>query len=252
MSLTSVAAAVLPWTALWHAAFWASRLASSVASSTYGALDGPTKGYWDASVVSTLHALYVTCLSGSALAATPALLTTDDWTLSTPAALACSECFLGYILSDLVLALYYGTAWSGCVANLAHHVFIVVCWGQLLEGECGMLFALVGALCEASTPFVNGRWFLSRCGQRDSTLYVVNGLAMTLSFFVFRVLGFLWMGTRLVAQREGLLAMPPWATGSILLSYGVGTALQLFWFRKMAQGVVKALGLGGKTAGKQA
>lgn len=251
MSLFDLASVVLPWTALWHALFWASRFASSAASETYRSLDGPQRGYWDASVVSTTHALYVTYLATAALLETPKFLVTEDWSLHTLASLSCSTCFLGYILSDLALALYYGRRWSGMAANLFHHVFIVICWGQLLAGRNGQLFALVGALCEASTPFVNGRWFIDRLGLKETTLYVVNGLAMTFSFFVFRVLGFLWMGTRLYGQRVGLLAMPAHASGSILVSYGVGTALQLFWFNKMIRGAAKALGYGVKKAEKK-
>lgn len=215
-------------------------------SSTYCELKEPDKGYWAASVVSNLHAVIVCWLAATALFETPSFITTADFRLSTTASLTCSKCFLGYIISDLMLALWYNTQWLGMTANLTHHVFILICWGQLIMGEYGQLFALVGALCEASTPFLNFRWFLDKLGMKESQLYLYNGLTMMFLFFLFRVVGFLWMGTRLVAQREGLAALPVLNSALLLLSYGVGTALQLFWFSKIAKGAMKALGYGGK------
>lgn len=241
MALATLVAQVLPWAAGFHGLFWVSRAASSATSQTYRDLKEPEKGYWVASVVSNLHAVVVCWLSARALVETPSFLTTSDFGLSTQASLLCSECFLGYIVSDLVLGLWYNTKWPGMTANLLHHVFILFCWGQMITLETGQLFALVGALCEASTPFVNFRWMLDKMGMKQSPLYFYNGLAMTFSFFVLRVVGFVWMGTRLFAQREGLFALPVQNYGVFLLSYGIGFSLQLFWFTKMAKGAMKVL-----------
>ena len=84
--------------------------------------------------------------------------------------------------------------------------------------------------------------------MKKSPIYLANGLAMTVSFFVLRVVGFLWMGTRLAAQRKGLLGLPNYKSGMLITAYSVGTALQLFWFYKIARGAAKAAGLVG--AGK--
>jgi len=241
---------ILQWTKIWLGLFFCSRAASSVLSKTYRELDEPQKGYWSASLVSNLHACYVFMLAVKALRETPSFLTTTNFQLSTPASLECSMCFLGYIGSDLFFVLWYNKKWGGMVATLTHHIFILICWGLFIYDNNGQIFALVGALCEASTPFVNCRWFLDKLGMKKSPLYVVNGLAMSFSFFLFRVVGFLWMGTRLVAQREGFAALPIHSSVLYLLSYGVGTTLQLFWFSKIAKGMMKALGYGGKPVKK--
>jgi hypothetical protein len=252
MALSTLASQVLPWAAGFHGLFWASRAGSSALFPTYRELEEHEKGYWAASVVSNIHAGAVCWLAGKALLETPLFLTTADFGLSTPASLTCSKCFLGYIISDLVLALWYNKKWAGMTANLTHHTFILICWGQLIAGKYGQLFSLVGALCEGSTPFVNFRWFLDKMGMKESPLYLYNGLSMTLSFFVLRVVGFLWAGTRLVAQREGLVALPAQNSALFVLSYMVGTGLQLFWFNKIFKGAMKALGYGPKKRVKTA
>jgi len=240
----SVVVPVLQWTGGFHALYWVARAASR-SSDTYRKLDEPEKGYWAASLVSNAHAAIVVWLAAKALNQNRAFFTTTDFMLSTGASMRCCRCFLGYILSDLGLAVWYRNQWSGYVENLVHHVLIVFCWSNLISDQCGQLFGLVGALCEASTPFVNGRWFLEKAGMKKSSLYLGNGLAMAASFFVLRVVGFLWMGTRLVAQRKGLLGLPFYKSGMLITAYSMGTVLQLFWFYKIARGAAKALGLTG-------
>jgi hypothetical protein len=39
---------------------------------------------------------------------------------------------------------------------------------------------------EVSTPFVYMRWFLFTLGKSQSKAYIVNGLLMVATFFVFR------------------------------------------------------------------
>mmetsp|Transcript_1211 Transcript_1211/g.1891 ORF Transcript_1211/g.1891 Transcript_1211/m.1891 type:complete len:252 (+) Transcript_1211:74-829(+) len=241
---------VLQWTKIWLGLFFCSRAASSVLSKTYRELDEPQKGYWSASLVSNLHACYVFMLAAKALRETPSFLTTTNFHLSTPASLECSMCLLGYMASDLLFVLWYNKKWSGMVATLTHHIFVLICWSLFITGKNGQIFALVCALCEASTPFVNCRWFLDKFSMKNSPLYVANGLAMFFSFFACRVVGFLWMGTRLFAQREGFAALPIHISILFLLSFGVGTMLQLFWFSKIAKGMMKALGYGGKPVKK--
>ena len=245
MSLATLVGQVLPWATVFHCLFWISRAASASLSKTYRELDEPEKSYWASSVVSNLHAVVICWFSVTALCETPSFMTTSDFLLSTEVSLLCSEIFLGYIVSDLVLVLWYNAKWPGMFANLMHHVSMVICWSQLTMGKYGQLFAL-SAVCEASTPFVNFRWFLGKLGMKESLLYFYNGLAMTFSFFVLRVVGLLWMGTRIVAQREGLAALPVQNSMILLLSYGVGMALQLFWFSKIVKGAMKTLGYGRK------
>eukprot|EP00747_Dinoflagellata_sp_TGD_P091619 gnl/TRDRNA2_/TRDRNA2_165127_c0_seq1.p1 gnl/TRDRNA2_/TRDRNA2_165127_c0~~gnl/TRDRNA2_/TRDRNA2_165127_c0_seq1.p1 ORF type:complete len:267 (+),score=53.92 gnl/TRDRNA2_/TRDRNA2_165127_c0_seq1:107-802(+) len=219
-------------------------------SSTYCSMKAAKQAYWIASLVGIVHALTVVALAARALSKDAALFTSNDFFANSSESLQCCHCFLGYIISDFVFAVYYNKSWDGWMAMCVHHVFICICWSQLIEGRYGQVFALVAALCEASTPFVNCRWILYECGMQKSRLYLVNGLTMVAAFFILRIVGFSWMGVKLVMQREGLLSIPVLKWASLVLCWAVGFVLQIFWFHKMFMGALKALGIIAKSSKK--
>ena len=86
-------------------------------------------------------------------------------------------------------------------------------------------------------------------------MYLANGLLMTLLWFLLRICLFGWVGYRLILMRAALFSLP--ALHSITLGggYAFGYCLQIFWFRKILKGALKAVGIGGdgkKKAAKQA
>lgn len=105
-------------------------------------------------------------------------------------------------------------------------------------------------LWEASTPFVHAREMMYNMGMGKTKAYAVNGLAMMGVFFLCRnvygayLLVDFWRVSRqeilhptsLPPGRKGLSRPTIWCirTGGILM-----TALNTFWFSKMAQGAVK-------------
>ena len=212
------------------------------------ALDSPKRAYWASSAVSTVHGVYVSWLSWRAMA-DGEYWSSTDLTKVTPAALQCCHCYLGYLMADLVPLTYYYKEWSRPFAFLVHHVLSVWSWGlmavrgQLLGLAVGLL------LLEATAPFTNGRWFLAELKRTTGPLYLVIGTCMAVSFLLLRVLlmGFLFV-RYVIVLRDSFFALPPTVYLSILLSYAFGYPLQLFWFRKIALGLLKALGLKARTA----
>jgi hypothetical protein len=65
-----------------------------------------------------------------------------------------------------------------------------------------------------------------------------------------------WLGFRLFLLREALFALPFSHVANLLGGYSLGCFLQVFWFRKILKGALKAAGIGGgggkKTTAKQA
>ena len=51
----------------------------------------------------------------------------------------------------------------------------------------------ISLMTEVSTPFVSLRALLDMHKMKDSKLYLVNGVLMTLSFFLFRVVFQSWL-----------------------------------------------------------
>ena len=126
-----------------------------------------------------------------------------------------------------------------------HHVLGIISWTIMDIDAMGHIFGMCAVLMETTTPFVNQRWFFAQSGIKSGVLYLVNGLVMTVLWFLLRILVFFWLGTRLFAMREQVFSVPLYKSGFILFSYAGGFSLQIFWFRKILKGALKAVGIGG-------
>lgn len=59
---------------------------------------------------------------------------------------------------------------------------------------------------EATTPFINARWFLTKSGQRLGLLYNLNGGAIFISWTLFRMLPIPFQVSRLYFDFDNLIA----------------------------------------------
>jgi hypothetical protein len=76
---------------------------------------------------------------------------------------------------------------------------------------------------------------------------------MAVSFFLTRVLMMGYIAFHFFyVLRDQFFALPPSTYGVILLSYCFGYPLQLFWFYKIAKGIIKLLFGGKKSDEKKA
>eukprot|EP00466_Bigelowiella_natans_P009045 jgi/Bigna1/37808/e_gw1.22.118.1 len=200
------------------------------------------KSYWAASIVSTLHGFAITYWAFCAICEGN-LWTSEDFFAHTPATTACCHVLLGYIFSDLLLALYYGAQWPGNVANVIHHTITVYSFGDMCTNKFAHGMAVMVMLLEATTPFINFRWFLSELGMKDShpKLYLVNGLIMTIGWFILRICFCAWIGLRILMMRDQVKELGHLQLGTCIVTYGVGYGLQVFWFNKIMRGAMKIL-----------
>lgn len=125
---------------------------------------------------------------------------------------------------------------------ILHHLLVpLIGFPALMISRGGYGDCILGTafLVEASTPFVSLRVILCHLGLKKSKLYMLNGLAMLCSFFIFRVCIFpalyLWY-----IRMEGLhtlLSLPLWTHCAVMGLW----APQLVWFSKMVKGTIKLL-----------
>ena len=184
------------------------------------------KAYYGSSTLALVHGIFVSIL------ALMAGLENGFWTVTwepwdyhamTPATARCIHVFLAFLLTDLVPLFYFRNEWTGTALYIGHHTLSCVAWGDAaLNGTCHNV-ALGLLLCEATSPFINGRYFLSTHGANEpcawppltahglrpaapappppglksSPLYLYNGVAMALSFLGLRVLGMGFLGLKL-------------------------------------------------------
>ena len=147
--------------------------------------------------------------------------------------------FVGYVMADLVVSLYYNSRWAGWIPNLCHHIFTIIAWMGMGAGSYAQGASLVLISCEITTPFVNQRWFFDKASMKGGALFAINGLLMMVLWFVWRIVFYFSISARLYAQRQGLLTLPAFEIFMFLFCYAIGGCLMLLWFRKMVLGALK-------------
>lgn len=148
---------------------------------------------------------------------------------------------VGYFYYDFIQMMLFAR-------SLYSHVFLV---HHFLGAFMGSLTFVIPScqyvspfflLVELSTPFVNMRWFLDKCGLRSHLLYIINGVLMILVFFVARiVLTSYFLFEALVLHPDQYHTLPtPWLV-SLMSSVVLLAAINIMWFGKMIRGLLRTL-----------
>ncbi|GMP90036.1 hypothetical protein CsSME_00041352 [Camellia sinensis var. sinensis] len=95
----------------------------------------------------------------------------------------CIQISIGYFLSDLAMILWNYPALGGMVYVLHHGLSMFSIFLSLVHGQ-GQFYILMVLFTESTTPFVNLRWYLDVAGQKNSKLYVCNGVALFFGWLV--------------------------------------------------------------------
>jgi hypothetical protein len=241
--------AVASYGLFWHLLFQLSRLLISPYllgrySHVYAQLSNGNTSFWNASIVSTVHAIVLSYL------ALRAAIDGEFWhswphlslQRTSPQSHHTLEIMTGYMVADLLAVLYYRkeAPWNkGLVFTVLHHSSVIVVNIFLMAGDFGHSWAMIGATLELTTPLVNNRWFLATAQEQHTALYLCNGVGLVLVWFVVRI----------VVAGPGSL-YPLWLNEedtpvsvkiTFWLTYGLLYPLQVVWFRKLVNGAMKAL-----------
>jgi len=91
---------------------------------------------------------------------------------------------LGYLWYDLFQCLSED---ASDTAMLVHHAVIIFAFSLGLVYRFGLFFMGIFLVNEITTPFLNIRWLLLKCGMREHKLYLINGYAFGITFSISRV-----------------------------------------------------------------
>ncbi|CAH1270113.1 TMEM56 [Branchiostoma lanceolatum] len=218
-------------------------------SKTYRQLTLGQRLDWDSRITSTLNSLITGPISVYLILSDNELGENPIWGHSRPA-LHLLAVMVGYTLTDLLNFLYYYSYWKYMGAleyagYIAHHVGVLVAYIMccLTFGNL-TYFAVFRLTCENSTLFVNTKWLLDTKGfSKSSKPYVVNSLALALSFFVFRIATIppYWYMVYTVygtAQYNRLLVLNKyiWIVTCLVLD-----VLNINWFSRIVRGAKRIL-----------
>lgn len=147
---------------------------------------------------------------------------------------------IGYFLSDLAMIIWtYPTL--GGVEYLLHHGLSMAAMGQALLSGQVQFYILIVLFTEITTPFVNLRWYLDVAGKKNSTIYVLNGVALFAGWLVARVILFVFFFYHLYLHLDQLKQVYRVGYYSVLTIPPALAIMNLIWFRKIAKGMIKTL-----------
>ncbi|XP_078387326.1 TLC domain-containing protein 4-B-like isoform X2 [Cetorhinus maximus] len=149
----------------------------------------------------------------------------------------------GYLMNDLLLLLRH---WKtlGDWFFVSHHLAALYAYQYVLARGLLPYFANFRLIAELSTPFVNQRWFFEVLQfPRSTRLVVLNGVAMSVSFFLVRIavipsyyLQMAFTFGTAAFHRLGLGPQCAWIISSVALDI-----LNTIWMYKIARGCWKIL-----------
>ncbi|KAJ8430801.1 hypothetical protein Cgig2_005208 [Carnegiea gigantea] len=99
---------------------------------------------------------------------------------------------VGYFISDLAMIFWFYPALGG-TEYVVHHFLSMAALGYAMSTGKGQFYTYMVLLSETTTPGINLRWYLDVVGKKKSKSYVVNGVAIFLTWLVARILLFLYV-----------------------------------------------------------
>ncbi|KAF5930680.1 hypothetical protein HYC85_031553 [Camellia sinensis] len=198
----------------------------------YAKLNDAEKLEWNNRGFSTFHALVVAVASVYLLLFSDLFDENYDNKLIVHRSSTLSDTILGisigYFLSDLAMILWNYPALGGMVYVLHHGLSMFSIFLSLVHGQ--------------------GQ-YLDVAGQKNSKLYVCNGVALFVgwldfklrSILVARILLFIFCFYHLLTHFDQVKQMMPLAFYSLLAVPPVLAVMNLFWFWKIAKGMIKTL-----------
>ena len=217
--------------------------------STYGTLSGNEVTEWGSRVVSNANAgaCVVGGLYGLGWFVDASLVGSPGAWLSAPIPTVWLSVggLLGYLAHDIHLVVTTPNLFSW--AMILHHLL------GLVSGTYAFHLDTAGAACcaflvtEATTPFINARWFLAKGGMRESGLYSLNGFAIFLSWLVFRITLVVLPPFVFYRDWDAVVYANPVTIGVIITVYIIIGILNSYWFYLISKGVLKLVGLVGSS-----
>ncbi|KAJ4719260.1 transmembrane protein 56-B [Melia azedarach] len=210
----------------------------------YGKLSSSQKLEWNNRGFSTIHALFASVASLYLLLFTD--LFSEDYhdELIINRTSSVSERVLGisigYFLSDLAMILWCYPALGGLEYVLHHGLSMFAIILSLVSGQA-QIYILMVLFTECTTPFVNLRWYLDVAGQKSSKIYICNGVALFLGWLVARILLFIYYFIHMTIHFEQVKQVFPLGFYSLLVIPFALAAMNVFWFWKIARGMIKTL-----------
>lgn len=150
----------------------------------YSKLEGHTKQLWDVKLVNMLFAIIIVPMAYYCVNYDEALLHSPINGTSALVRL-CSATAVGFFLWDTVICVKYLNDWG--VSFLFHGLFCLTIFCQVAWFQITVAYALGALYYEASTPFLNIRWYMQQTKAYSHFMWQPMTVLFALSFFLVRI-----------------------------------------------------------------
>ncbi|ESO88249.1 hypothetical protein LOTGIDRAFT_219318 [Lottia gigantea] len=196
---------------------------------------------WNTRFNSTIHATFVSCMCVYSLIYDEDISKEPIWADSPMVRTSCAI-VVGYMTCDiLIMTIHYKKI--GEAFYFFHHGASMYAYFYVMTYGVLPYFANFRLMAEFSTPFVNQRWFLDKLKySKTSKIFMLNGLAMTITFFFVRiaVMPTYWKRVYSVIGTESFKRLGHISLVLVITCF-ILDSINLFWFYKMCQGVKRVL-----------
>ncbi|XP_073281378.1 uncharacterized protein [Primulina huaijiensis] len=147
----------------------------------------------------------------------------------------------GYFFSDLGMIFWFYPSLGG-MEYVIHHLLSVVglCYA-MLTGE-GQLYTYMLSISEATTPWINLRWYLDEAGMKNSSVYLTNGIIIFISWLqVARILLSVYLFYHVYVHYGQVKQMHTTGVMLLLVVPSALSVMNLIWFGKIFKGLKKTL-----------
>ncbi|CAN1312650.1 TLC domain-containing protein 4 [Linum perenne] len=190
----------------------------------YNKLTAKQKMEWNNRGFSTFHAIFAALLSLHLVLVSDLFkeddqdgMMIDNYSVLSNSGLGIS---VGYFMTDMAMIIWYYPVLGGVEYLLHHGLSLLSILLAILSGNA-QIYILMVLFTECTTPFVNLRWYLDVAGQKNSQLYIYNGVMLFLGWLVRTIFP---VGFYTVVTVPPMLSM-----------------MNVLWFWKIAKGMVKTL-----------
>ncbi|EYU36876.1 hypothetical protein MIMGU_mgv1a0158091mg [Erythranthe guttata] len=135
---------------------------------------------------------------------------------------------------------YYYPALGGMEYVIHHGLSMYSITMALLSGQA-QFYILMVLFTEITTPFVNLRWRLDIAGMKNSRIYIYNGVALFFGWLVARIVLFMFFFYHMFIHFDQVKEIFPLGFYSLISVPPVISVMNIFWFWKIARGMVKTL-----------
>lgn len=217
---------------------------SAKVSSGFNNLSNEKKIEWNSRVVSTCHSLLVGIFGLYLFLFDEETIADPLWGDPTPVNVNIAIAS-GYLISDLLIIILN---WKviGDKFFIIHHCSALSAYYFVLKDGVLAYIANFRLLAELSSPFVNQRWFFEALKYpKFSKANVINGILMTVVFFIVRILAMppFYFFIYSVYGTEPYISLGPaiqytWISACIVLD-----VMNVMWMIKITKGCIKVISL---------